>query len=69
MYLHAILELSHYGAFGDEREETALHLVRHWDDEGDEDGHLEDQKAEDLGFWSVKLLVIVHSFSQGRTGA
>jgi len=54
-YLHAILELSHYGALGDEGEEATLDLVRQRDNQGDEDGHLEDQEAEDLAVESVEL--------------
>ena len=48
IYLQAILELGDYGAFGDEGKQLALNGERQRDDEGQENGHLKDQKKENL---------------------
>jgi hypothetical protein len=47
-YLHAILQLRNYGAFGDEHEQLAAPCEWERDDEGEEDGHLSHQKEEHL---------------------
>ena len=47
-YLQPILQLGDDWALGDEGEDRALHLEGQWDNEEHEDGHLEDEKSEDL---------------------